>query len=289
MPADETYAPKRTFVIGHPINHSRSPLIHGHWIKELGLSGSYEAIDVAPENLSNFAQRCRNGEFVGGNITIPHKEDIFGLCDEIDSDARRIGAVNTLVVQNGELWGTNTDWHGFSANLDDKLPEWDKKTDLAIILGAGGAARAIIVALEKRGFKKIVILNRSVDRARRLAQNLQILGGAALVGDALSAFDNFADRADFVVNTTSIGMHSTRFENVNLQNLASTAIVTDIVYVPLETPLLKDAKTLGLRTIDGLGMLLHQAVPGFEKWFGVRPKVSAKLRALIEADMAQKL
>ena len=274
---------KRAFVIGHPIKHSRSPLIHGSWISTYGVDGSYEAIDVAPDDLPAFVQRLRDREFVGGNVTIPHKEDVFALCDSVDPLAQRIGAVNTLVAQpGGKVHGFNTDFMGFLGNLDQNAPGWSDGLETALVFGAGGAARAVLVALQHRGIKKIHILNRTVDKAEALAKEL---GGGPFIPGPMDACMALAPRAGLLVNTTSVGMHATRFEVMPIDLLPPSAIVTDIVYVPLVTPLLADAQAIGLRTVDGLGMLLHQAVPGFEAWFGVRPEVTAELRAKIEATL----
>lgn len=271
----------KAFVIGHPIAHSRSPLIHGTWLETYGIAGSYEAIDVAPEALPDFIAALRVGAFAGGNVTIPHKETVFALCDEVDPLARRIGAVNTLVSRQGKVRGTNTDYLGFLGNLDQEAPGWDGARELAIVLGAGGAARAILVALAERGFSRIAILNRTVDKARALADEM----GPLFSGHALSGFADLAPRASLLVNTSSIGMHGSRFEDLPLDALSETALVTDIVYTPLQTPLLAEARARKLRTVDGLGMLLHQAVPGFEAWFGTRPEVTAQLRERIEATL----
>ena len=270
----------KAFVIGHPINHSRSPLIHGTWLAEHGIDGSYEAIDVAPADLPQFFERLRTGEFAGGNVTIPHKEAVFALCDSIDPLARTIGAVNTLVVTDGHIAGSNTDYLGFLGNLDAGAAGWDKGTGPAIVLGAGGAARAILVALQSRDIP-VILLNRTVATAEKLAREL----GGAITPGALADFNALAGDARLVVNTSSVGMHGSRFEDLDLNGLPSTALVTDIVYVPRTTPLLADAAARGLRTVDGLGMLLHQAVPGFAAWFGTRPIVTPELRAAIEATL----
>jgi shikimate dehydrogenase len=271
----------KAFVIGHPINHSRSPLIHRTWIAQHGLDASYEAIDVAPEELPMFFERLRSGEFAGGNVTIPHKEAVFALCDSVDPLASTIGAVNTLVVEDSRVHGTNTDYLGFLGNLDAGAPGWSDDLETAIVLGAGGASRAILVALESRKIGSIVVLNRTRETAEKLAAELP---GPISVAP-LEVFNDIAPLAGLVVNTTSIGMHGSRFENLDLALLPRRALVTDIVYVPLETPLLADARALGLRTVNGLGMLLHQAVPGFEAWFGVRPQVDEGLRVQVEATL----
>lgn len=272
---------KKAFVIGHPIKHSRSPLIHGSWIAEHGIEGSYEAIDVAPDELPAFVERLRQGEFAGGNVTIPHKEAVFALCDSVDPLATTIAAVNTLVARDGKVHGFNTDFMGFLGNLDQNAPGWGEGLNRAIVLGAGGAARAVLVALRERGVPEIVLLNRTTEKAEALAQEIS----GPFVPGALADFARYAPGAGLVVNTTSIGMHDTRFDDIDLRLLPKTALVTDIVYVPLVTPLLADARAMGFRTVDGLGMLLHQAVPGFEAWFGVRPEVTPALRKKIEATL----
>lgn len=274
---------KRAFVVGHPIKHSRSPLIHGIWLKAYGIDGSYEAIDVEPTGLPALFARLRAGEFVGGNVTIPLKEEVLALCDSIDPLARTIGAGNTLVANNGKVHGFNTDFVGFLGNLDQKAPGWSEALDQVIVLGAGGAARAVLVALRHRGIGSIHLLNRTPGRARALAHEF---GGPIRAG-GLETFGALAPAAGLVVNTTSIGMHGTRFDELALDRLPKSAIVTDIVYVPLVTPLLADAKARGLCVVDGLGMLLHQAVPGFEAWFGVRPEVTDELRSAVTATLGQ--
>lgn len=276
---------KRAFVIGHPIAHSRSPRIHGYWLRRYGIAGSYEAIDVLPEDVPAFFERVRAGEFVGGNVTVPHKEAAFELCDTRDLDTAHIGAFNTIVVRSGPngpiLHGSNTDHYGFLANLDDRAPGWSDALRKAVILGAGGAARGVASALVARGIARVIILNRTVATAEQLAAELP----GPLFGAGLDAFALHAPTTGLVVNTTTLGMHGSRFEGLRLDLLPRGALVTDIVYTPLETPLLAEARALGLRTVDGLGMLLHQAVPGFEAWFGVRPEVTRELRAEIESTL----
>jgi shikimate dehydrogenase len=270
----------KAFVIGHPIAHSRSPLIHGTWLAEHGIDGSYDAIDVAPDALPSFFERLRDGEFAGGNVTIPHKEAVFDLCDDVDPLAESIGAVNTLISKDGRVTGTNTDYLGFLGNLDQGAQGWSDEAKPAIVLGAGGASRAILVALASRSIP-VILLNRTRETADRVAQ--EVSGDITVA--SLDAFNDVAPHAGLVVNTTSVGMHGSRFESFDLSKLASGSLVTDIVYSPLVTPLLADAAKLGLRTVDGLGMLLHQAVPGFAAWFGVVPNVSAELRARVQATL----
>ena len=271
----------KAFVIGHPINHSRSPLIHGTWLAEHGIDGSYEAIDVAPADLPAFFERLRSGEFAGGNVTIPHKEAVFALCDEVDPLARTIGAVNTLVVRDGKVFGSNTDYLGFLGNLDAAVPGWSDGPADAMVIGAGGAARAVLVALQRRNGGKVHILNRTLANAQALVDEIE----GPFSAHGFDEFSELAPRTGIVINTTSIGMHGTRFDWLDFSLLPERTLVTDIVYVPLMTPLLAEAAAHGFKTVDGLGMLLHQAVPGFEAWFGTRPIVTPELRARVEATL----
>lgn len=273
-------APKKAFVTGHPIAHSRSPKIHGHWLAKYGIDGVYEAIDVAPEAFAEFLQTLQAQVYRGGNVTIPHKEAAFALAARRDADAEQIGAVNTLWFENGELCGGNTDAHGFAANLNEYAPGWAANGP-AVVLGAGGAARAVIHALKQRGVSDIRIVNRTLARAQELRDRF----GAGVSAHNLAATGELLEDAGLLVNTTALGMHGNEGLSADPGRLPDRAIVTDIVYVPLETPLLATAKARGLRTVDGLGMLLHQAVPGFERWFGIRPEVTAELRQIITADI----
>ncbi|MCD7058429.1 shikimate dehydrogenase [Pelagibacterium xiamenense] len=269
------------FVIGHPIAHSKSPLIHGYWLERYGISGSYRAFDVAPADLEAFMARLRGREFVGGNITIPHKEAVMAHCDVVDPLAGTIGAVNTLVRRGQEIHGSNTDYLGFLANLDAGAPGWDGDLKTAIVLGAGGAARAVLAALIARETSRIVILNRTPERAQALARDF----GPSVTLGRLEDFAVFAPEAGLLVNTTSIGMGGTRFDDLPLETLGEGAVVNDIVYTPLVTPLLADARAHGYAVVDGLGMLLHQATPGFAAWFGKDPEVTTELRARIVSAM----
>ncbi|MFI0846705.1 shikimate dehydrogenase [Mesorhizobium sp. IMUNJ 23232] len=277
-------AARKAFVCGHPIAHSRSPKIHGYWLKHYGLVGNYEAIDVTPDDFGDFAASLRKGRYVGGNVTIPHKEAAFRAVDRRDAAAEEIGAVNTLWVEDGRLCGSNTDAYGFAANLDDFAPGWAASSGAAVVLGAGGAARAVLCALKQRGFSDIRIINRTLARAQALAEEFGPVFSAHGVGAANALLGDAA----LLVNTTSLGMHGEPELPVDLDRLPGHALVTDIVYVPLETPLLAAARKRGLKAVDGLGMLLHQAVPGFEKWFGIRPKVTPALRDLIVGDLVAK-
>ncbi len=273
---------RNAFVCGHPIDHSRSPLIHNTWLHDHQISGTYTPVDVAPNQFDAFVQSIKAGKFVGGNITIPHKEAAFKLVDHADETAKLIGAANTLWMDEGRLHATNTDAYGFAANLDERAEGWDE-TKTALVVGAGGASRAIIHALLGRGFTDIHVANRTIERAVELRDRF----GPAISAHTIDALNEVVASAGLIVNTTSLGMKGEGDIPLDLTNARPTALVTDIVYVPLITPFLRAAANAGLKTADGLGMLLHQAVPGFEKWFGIRPKVSSTLRDLIIADMAK--
>lgn len=270
----------KAFVCGHPIKHSRSPKIHGFWLKTLGISGRYEAVDVAPGEFAEFIALLHERGYAGGNVTIPHKEAAFAAVARRSDAAEQIGAVNTLWFEDGDLVGGNTDAEGLAANLDAFEPDWAKAT-VALVIGAGGASRAVIHALQQRGIKDIRVVNRTVARAVELADRF----GDGVTAHGTADMQSLAGDAGLVVNTTALGMDGDTQLPVSPDLLPDHAIVTDIVYVPLETPLLAAARRRGLRTVDGLGMLLHQAVPGFEHWFGRRPEVTAELRQLIIADM----
>jgi shikimate dehydrogenase len=271
----------RAFVCGHPIAHSRSPLIHGYWLEELGLSGSYERIDVAPDAFPEFIGSIGRSGFAGGNVTLPHKEAAFRLVGRRDRDAEAIGAVNTVWFDAaGRLCGGNTDAYGFAANLDGEVPQW-AEGQKAIVLGAGGAARAVIHALKERGYDDIRLVNRSLTRAEELAGR----SGGGISVHGWEAVAGLLGDADLLVNTSLLGMKGAPALEIDLDPLPAHAIVADIVYVPLETALLKAARARGLATAEGLGMLLHQAVPGFERWFGRRPAVSEGLRRRVVADV----
>lgn len=277
-------AAKKAFVVGHPIAHSRSPKIHGHWLGRYGIDGSYQAVDVDPANVAAFFAALAERGFAGGNVTIPHKEAAFAAAVRHDAAAELIGAVNTLWLEDGLLAGGNTDAHGFAANLDEFAPGWAKNGP-AVVLGAGGAARAVVHALKVRGVKDIRIVNRTLSRAEDLRDRF----GTGITAHGEAPPDLLSD-AGLLVNTTSLGMAGkgeAKGEELPADPalLPAHAVVTDIVYVPLETPLLRLTRARGLRTVDGLGMLLHQAVPGFERWFGRRPEVTPDLRALIVADL----
>jgi shikimate dehydrogenase len=273
---------RKAFVCGHPIAHSRSPMIHDYWLRQFAIAGSYEAIDVAPEDFPQFVKSLSRNGFCGGNVTIPHKEAAHSLAARRDEAAEQTGAVNTLWLEEGTVCGGNTDAYGFAANLDISAPGWVRGRR-AVVLGAGGASRAVVFALQQRGFADIRIVNRTFERAVELVHRF----GGGVSAHAPAALAELLGDADLLVNTTSVGMHGGEAP-ADVTRLPDHAIVTDIVYVPLQTPLLVAANTRGLKTVDGLGMLLHQAVPGFERWFGVRPRVTAELREILVADVEKR-
>jgi len=273
--------PPRAFVIGWPIKHSRSPLIHNYWLKTLGLEGSYERIEVPPDDLATFLASMRDNGFVGGNVTLPHKESAFELCGRRTATAEELGAVNTLWLDGATLCGDNTDVGGFLASLDAEAPGWAQHCATAVVLGAGGAARAIVQAILQRSKSTIFLVNRTREKALDLARQF----AAEIVVCDWTELSNLLEKADLLVNTTSLGMAGQPALSVDIAAVPARAIVCDIVYVPLETELLHAARHRGLKAVGGLGMLLHQAVPGFERWFGRRPQVTAELRALVEADV----
>ncbi len=259
-------AEHKAFIIGYPVAHSLSPKLHGFWLKQYGVDGSYEAINVPPEYLVKTVKKLPE-TFVGGNVTIPHKEKLLLLCDEVDPLAKQVGAVNTLVFEKGRIHGYNTDVFGFMENLrvSGVIPK------NALVLGAGGAARAVILGLQRFG-AKVTISNRTHEKAEKLAKefNCGAIGWAAK--------DVILPDMDLVVNTTSLGIKGEGKIDIDFEELPKHAAVNDIVYNPLETDFLKNAKAAGLKTVDGLGMLLYQAVQGFEFWFGKRPEVTNELR-----------
>ena len=268
-------------LIGWPAAHSRSPLIHHYWLRTLGIEGGYSIEAVPPEGFAEFVLHLSTHGFVGANVTIPHKERALALSMP-DARARAVGAANTLWYDSDELRSTNTDIEGFINNLDASAQGWDAVED-ALVLGAGGSARAVVFGLIERGIKRVHLANRTIGRARVLADQF----GANVHPVSWDAIGDLLPRAGLLVNTTSLGMHGQPALEVDASLLQSNAVVADLVYVPLETPLLATARARGLRTADGLGMLLHQAVRGFELWFGQRPEVTPELRDLVEADLTK--
>ncbi len=271
--------PRAACLIGWPAAHSRSPLIHHYWLRTLGIEGGYVIEAVPPDEFGDFVFRLSLRGFAGANVTIPHKERALAL-SKPDARARAVGAANTLWFQDGELCSTNTDVEGFINNLDAAAPGWDQASD-ALVLGAGGAARAVVFGLLERGIRRVHLANRTLARAAALADQF----GERVLPAAWHAIPDLLPRAGLLVNTTSLGMHGQPALEVDVGLLPENAVVADLVYVPLQTPLLAASRARRLRTADGLGMLLHQAVRGFELWFGQRPEVTSELRALIESDL----
>jgi shikimate dehydrogenase len=270
----------RACVMGHPVAHSRSPMIHGYWLKTLGIQGAYDLKDLSPESFAAFVTGFPANGYIGGNVTVPHKEAAYRIVHSRDEAAEAIGAVNTLWLENGRLLGGNSDTHGFIANLDDRAPGWDVPGCRAVVLGAGGAARSAVYALVTRGVQ-VHLVNRTFARAEEVAVRF----GPRVRAHGIDELPGLLATADLLVNCTSLGMVGKPALEIDLRPLKSSAVVYDIVYVPLETPLLAAARMRGHRTVDGLGMLLQQAGFGFRKWFGGTPRVTLELRAIVEADI----
>lgn len=280
MSQDSNFLPKIPLagVIGTPIAHSRSPALHGHWLRSFGIPGFYIPMDVAPENLAEVLRALPKSGFVGVNVTVPHKVAVLELANLVTDRATLIGAANTLIFRkDGKIHADNTDGYGFIENLRQNAPEWNPAAGPAAVLGAGGAARAVIVSLLDVGVPEILISNRTRIHAEGLQHDF---GHRLRVVDWVQA-GNMLEEAATVVNTTSLGMVGKPELRVPLDGLQRGALVTDLVYAPLQTRLLRVAQEMGCITVDGLGMLLHQAVPGFERWFGHRPVVDATTRAAV--------
>ncbi len=267
-------------VIGHPIAHSKSPVLHGHWLKSYGLTGHYIPMDVAPADLEQVLRTLPKAGFVGANVTVPHKEAALRIADYVSDRASVIGAANTLVFrEDGSIHADNTDGYGFMQNLRSGAPDWVPGDGPAVVFGAGGAARAVLQALAEAGVPEILLTNRTRARADHLKEEF---GQRITVVDWVQA-GNVIENAELVVNTTSLGMQGQSELRVPLDGLQPGTVVTDLVYAPLKTRMLEQAEEAGCTTVDGLGMLLHQAVPGFERWFGIRPEVNDDLRAAVLA------
>lgn len=271
----------RTGIIGWPVSHSRSPILHGYWLRKYVIAGSYERIPIAPENFVSEFRALPTQGFVGANVTIPHKQSAMACCDVLDSVAKRLGAVNTIIIKDGRFYGSNTDGFGFMENLRQGAPDWKPDTGPAVIIGAGGAARAVIAALCDAGVKEIRLFNRTRARADQLAGDL---GGPIKTGDWAGLPAGLTD-CGLLVNCSSLGMTGQPPLEISLQTLPPRAHVTDLVYTPLATPLLVAAAARGNPTIDGLGMLIHQARPGFAAWFAIMPEVDDAIRNLLLTDI----
>lgn len=265
-------------VIGSPVAHSKSPKLHGHWLRTYAIRGHYVPLDVAQSDLREVLHALPKAGFVGANVTIPHKESVLAIADVVTDRAALIGAANTLIFRkDGRIHADNTDGYGFIANLRQNAPGWNPSGGAAAILGAGGAARAVIASLIEVGVPEIRLANRTRARAEALRAEF---GAKVFVHDWVQA-GNMLEDAALVVNTTALGMDGKPEFRVPLDALSPKAVVTDLVYTPLKTRLLEEAEAVGCTTVDGLGMLLHQAAPGFERWFGVRPEVDAATRAAV--------
>jgi shikimate dehydrogenase len=274
---------KQACVIGWPIAHSRSPMIHGYWLAKFGIDGAYTKVPVRPDDIASFLTSLSGQGFDGCNVTVPHKEAAFRIAHEREPSAEAVGAANTLWLDGGRLHAANTDTYGYMAALTAAVPDWAGRDAPVAILGAGGAARAIVYGFLEAGVGEIRLFNRSRERAEALA---------AAFGARVRVFD-WSEReaksrsALVLVNTTSLGLKHAGDIGIDFAGFHAATIVSDIVYAPLETAFLQRARLHGLRAVDGLGMLLHQAVPGFQQWFGVRPEVTAELYELVAADIAR--
>ena len=271
---------KAACVIGWPVEHSRSPLIHDYWIRQLGLDAAYRREAVPPGGFADFVAHLADHGYVGANVTVPHKQAALGL-SKPDALAEAVGAANTLWLEDDVLRSTNTDVEGFVASLDAGVSDWAKDVESAVVLGAGGAARAIVFGLIERGVPNIHVVNRSLDRATAMRERF----GNRVVPSRWDRRNDLLAGAGLLVNATTLGMEGQPRLEIDLAPLAAAAVVADIVYAPLVTPLLAAAGARGLRTVDGLGMLLHQAVGAFALFFGARPQVTQGLRTLVEADL----
>ena len=272
---------KRACVIGWPIEHSRSPLIHNYWLKKYGIDGAYTKEAVPPEAVAQFLRSLAANGYAGCNVTVPHKEAAFAAAEVKEASALAVAAANTLWLADGKLYAANTDTYGFMTYLQERAPGWGSIDAPVSVLGAGGAARAIVYGFLEAGVSEVRVFNRTRARAEALAKHF---------GPRVKAFDwrergRRSRKTAVLVNTTTIGMNGIGSLDIDFHTFDPTCVVCDIVYVPLETELIVRALGRGLRTVDGLGMLLHQAVPGFEKWFGVRPEVTRELRDLLVADI----
>lgn len=277
-----TTAQRASCIIGWPAKHSRSPKLHGYWIKRYNIDADYRTEERSPEEFSAFVRNLAANGYVGANVTIPHKDAALAL-SEPDDRARAVGAANTLWLDNGRLRSTNTDVEGFIEALDAAAPAWDERTESAVVLGAGGAGRAIVYGLIERGINTIHVVNRTLEKAQHFRDRF----GATVHPAHWSVLPRLLEGSELLVNATSLGMQGQPELTIDLSTLAPDAVVSDIVYVPLKTPLLIAAEQRGLVTSNGLDMLLHQAVRGFELWFGVRPEVTTELFDMLSADIAK--
>lgn len=265
-------------VIGHPVNHSRSPRMHNFWLAHFGLEGYYIPLDIDPKKFERSIRNLPELGLVGANITIPYKEKVLKIADKISDRAALVGAANTLTfLPNGGIYADNTDGYGFLQNIKSKYKDWSAREGISVVFGAGGASRAILAALIEDGASDIILANRTRSRADQLRSDF----GAKIKVVEWMKIQNYLSEASTIINTTSLGMVGKTDLPIPLSALKKNTLVTDIVYTPIETHLLATAAKMGCRTVDGLGMLIHQAIPGFERWFGIRPGDSQGLRELL--------
>jgi shikimate dehydrogenase len=278
-----TNSTRAACVIGWPAKQSRSPKLHGYWIKRYGIDGDYRAEEVKPEDFPAFIQNLAAHGYIGANITMPHKDAAFAL-SQPDDRAKAVGASNTVWLDNGALRSTNTDVEGFIGALDASAPGWDKRTEKAVVLGAGGAGRAVVYGLIERGLKTIHVANRTYEKAVAFRERF----GPSVHPARWEDVPRLLDGAQLLANSTSLGMNGQPELEIDLSPMANEAVVSDIVYIPLKTKLLAAAEQRGFKTSNGLDMLLYQAVRGFHLWFGVKPEVTTELRDLLVADILKK-
>jgi len=265
-------------VIGHPVNHSRSPRMHNFWLAHFGLEGYYIPLDIDPKKFERSIRNLPELGLVGANITIPYKEKVLKIADKISDRAALVGAANTLTfLPNGGIYADNTDGYGFLQNIKSKYKDWSAREGISVVFGAGGASRAILAALIEDGASDIILANRTRSRADQLRSDF----GAKIKVVEWMKIQNYLSEASTIINTTSLGMVGKTDLPIPLNALKKNTLVTDIVYTPIETHLLATAAKMGCRTVDGLGMLIHQAIPGFERWFGIKPGDSQALRELL--------
>ena len=265
-------------VIGHPVNHSRSPRMHNFWLAHFGLEGYYIPLDIDPKKFEKSIRNLPELGLVGANITIPYKEKVLKIADKISDRAALVGAANTLTfLPNGGIYADNTDGYGFLQNIKSKYKDWSAREGISVVFGAGGASRAILAALIEDGASDIILANRTRSRADQLRSDF----GAKIKVVEWMKIQNYLSEASTIINTTSLGMVGKTDLPIPLSALKKNTLVTDIVYTPIETHLLATAAKMGCRTVDGLGMLIHQAIPGFERWFGIKPGDSQALRELL--------
>jgi len=270
--------PRLAAVLGNPISHSKSPRMHNYWLKQNKLNGYYVPIKVELENFEETIWTLVSMGFSGVNVTIPHKLSALKIADESSSTAQYIGAANTLTfTKENKIYADNTDAYGFINNIKCKYPDWDPKKGMSVVLGAGGASRAVIAALLSEGSKEIIVLNRTIEKAEALKEDYD----NKITVESWKNINEVVASCSNIINTTSLGMNNESLIAIKPNAIPETALVSDLVYTPLETNFLKMAKNRGSRTVDGLGMLIHQGVPGFEAWFGQKPLVTEELRKIL--------